>query len=76
MRETIKDLDFIIATEEPEIVKEHLLAITGNIRSDCSRRYESIGRLDYEYDISVDFRFVKTRRIYYNTSSFYRFKRS
>ena len=24
MRETIKDLDFIIATDEPEIVKEQL----------------------------------------------------
>ena len=29
MRETIKDLDFIISTDEPEIVKEQLLALPG-----------------------------------------------
>ncbi|MBT2735836.1 DNA polymerase/3'-5' exonuclease PolX [Bacillus sp. ISL-7] len=59
MRETIKDLDFIIATKEPERVREHLLQLP-NIK-------EVIGAGDtkvsvvfgYDYDISVDFRLVK-----------------
>ena len=40
MRETIKDLDFIIATEEPLLVKEQLLKIDGIKRSHCSRGYK------------------------------------
>ncbi|MEY2193388.1 DNA polymerase/3'-5' exonuclease PolX [Neobacillus sp. BF23-41] len=59
MRETIKDLDFIIATNEPERVRGHLLELP-NIK-------EVIGAGDtkvsvvfgYDYDISVDFRLVK-----------------
>ncbi|SFB16993.1 MULTISPECIES: DNA polymerase/3'-5' exonuclease PolX [unclassified Bacillus (in: firmicutes)] len=59
MRETIKDLDFIIATEEPHTVREQLLALP-DIK-------ETIGAGDtkvsvtfgYDYDISADFRLVK-----------------
>ncbi|MBT2697851.1 DNA polymerase/3'-5' exonuclease PolX [Bacillus sp. ISL-40] len=59
MRETIKDLDFIISTNEPERVRGHLLELP-NIK-------EVIGAGDtkvsvvfgYDYDISVDFRLVK-----------------
>jgi DNA polymerase (family X) len=59
MRETIKDLDFIIATNDPERVRGHLLELP-NIK-------EVIGAGDtkvsvvfgYDYDISVDFRLVK-----------------
>ncbi|MFP5106557.1 DNA polymerase/3'-5' exonuclease PolX [Neobacillus sp. C211] len=59
MRETIKDLDFIIATNEPERVRGHLLELP-NIK-------EVIGAGDtkvsvvfgYDYDISADFRLVK-----------------
>ena len=59
MRETIKDLDFIIATTEPEAVREQLLKQPG-IK-------EVIGAGDtkvsivftQDYDISVDFRLVK-----------------
>ncbi|MBT2727011.1 DNA polymerase/3'-5' exonuclease PolX [Bacillus sp. ISL-75] len=59
MRVTIKDLDFIIATNEPERVRGHLLELP-NIK-------EVIGAGDtkvsvvfgYDYDISVDFRLVK-----------------
>ncbi|WP_342432525.1 DNA polymerase/3'-5' exonuclease PolX [Neobacillus sp. FSL H8-0543] len=59
MRETIKDLDFIIATEHLEIVKQHLL--------DLPDKKEVIGAGDtkvslvlaYDYDVSVDFRLVK-----------------
>ncbi|PLS02595.1 DNA polymerase/3'-5' exonuclease PolX [Neobacillus cucumis] len=59
MRETIKDLDFIIATNEPELVREHLLQLP--------RIKEVIGAGDtkvsvvlaLDYDVSVDFRLVK-----------------
>jgi DNA polymerase (family X) len=59
MRETIKDLDFIIATEHLETVKQHLL--------DLPDKKEVIGAGDtkvslvlaYDYDVSVDFRLVK-----------------
>jgi DNA polymerase (family X) len=59
MRETIKDLDFIISTTQPEMVREHLLNLP--------RIKEIIGAgdtkvsivLDLDYDVSVDFRLVK-----------------
>jgi DNA polymerase (family 10) len=59
MRETIKDLDFIIATTEPEAVKQQLL--------DLPKIKEVIGAGDtkvsvtfgLDYDISADFRLVK-----------------
>ncbi|MFZ7945617.1 DNA polymerase/3'-5' exonuclease PolX [Neobacillus sp. 19] len=59
MRETIKDLDFIIATTNPEIVRGQLLQFP-NIK-------EVIGAGDtkvslvfaLDYDVSVDFRLVK-----------------
>ncbi|MGX6442981.1 DNA polymerase/3'-5' exonuclease PolX [Neobacillus sp. K501] len=59
MRETIKDLDFIIATENPAIVKQQLLEMP-NIK-------EIVGAGDtkvsvvfvFDYDVSVDFRLVE-----------------
>ncbi|MDP4170840.1 MAG: DNA polymerase/3'-5' exonuclease PolX [Bacillota bacterium] len=59
MRETVKDLDFIIATENPTAVREQLLALP-NIK-------EIIGAGDtkvsltfaFDYDISADFRLVQ-----------------
>ncbi|WP_413308377.1 DNA polymerase/3'-5' exonuclease PolX [Bacillus sp. 1P10SD] len=59
MRETIKDLDFIIATTQPESVRQSLLEWP-NIK-------EVIGAGDtkvslvfaFDYDVSVDFRLVK-----------------
>ncbi|CRK84355.1 DNA polymerase/3'-5' exonuclease PolX [Neobacillus massiliamazoniensis] len=59
MRETIKDLDFIIATNEPEIVRQQLL--------EMPKIKEVIGAGDtkvsvifgLDYDISADFRLVK-----------------
>ena len=41
MRETIKDLDFIIATENPLEVKEQLTENRSCKRSDCRRGYKS-----------------------------------
>lgn len=59
MRETIKDLDFIISTNNPELVKDQLLQLP--------KIKEVIGAGDtkvsvtfgLEYDISADFRLVK-----------------
>jgi DNA polymerase (family X) len=59
MRETIKDLDFIIATTQPDTVKQQLL--------EMPKIKEVIGAGDtkvsltfgLDYDISVDFRLVK-----------------
>ena len=59
MRETIKDLDFIIATTQPEKVRAQLLNLP--------RIKEVIGAgdtkvsvvLELDYDVSVDFRLVK-----------------
>lgn len=59
MRETIKDLDFIIATGEPGVVKKHLLKwpdikeVTGAGDTKVSIIFA------FDYDISVDFRLVK-----------------
>ncbi|MEH6995271.1 DNA polymerase/3'-5' exonuclease PolX [Neobacillus drentensis] len=59
VRETVKDLDFIISSEHPEKVKQFLLELP-NIK-------ETIGAGDtkvslvfgFDYDVSVDFRIVK-----------------
>ena len=59
MRETIKDLDFIISTDEPEIVKEQLLALSGIKQVIAAGDTKVSVALDYSYDISVDFRMVK-----------------
>ncbi|MFE4704689.1 DNA polymerase/3'-5' exonuclease PolX [Peribacillus simplex] len=59
MRETIKDLDFIISTDHPEEVKNQLLALTGIKQVIAAGDTKVSVVLDYEYDISVDFRIVK-----------------
>ncbi|MGE7905207.1 DNA polymerase/3'-5' exonuclease PolX [Peribacillus sp. NPDC094092] len=59
MRETIKDLDFIISTDHPEEVKDQLLALTGIKQVIAAGDTKVSVVLDYEYDISVDFRIVK-----------------
>ncbi|RSK28091.1 DNA polymerase/3'-5' exonuclease PolX [Bacillus sp. HMF5848] len=59
MRETIKDLDFIIATDNPSEVREHLLQIPKFKETIASGDTKVSVVLSYEYDISVDFRLVK-----------------
>ncbi|MGE0994386.1 DNA polymerase/3'-5' exonuclease PolX, partial [Bacillus sp. GMa5/2] len=59
VRETVKDLDFIIATTEPEAVREHLLQFDNMIEVIASGDTKVSVRLQYEYDISIDFRLVK-----------------
>jgi DNA polymerase (family X) len=59
MRETIKDLDFIIATESPEIVKQQLLEIP-NIKEIVGAGDTKVSIVfELDYDVSVDFRLVK-----------------
>ncbi|PFK34197.1 DNA polymerase/3'-5' exonuclease PolX [Bacillus cereus] len=59
VRETVKDLDFIIATENPAAVREHLLQFDNMIEVIASGDTKVSVRLQYEYDISIDFRLVK-----------------
>ncbi|MFD3445376.1 DNA polymerase/3'-5' exonuclease PolX [Microbacteriaceae bacterium 4G12] len=59
VRETVKDLDFIIATNNPQAVREHLLQFDKTIEIIASGDTKVSLRLQYEYDISVDFRLVK-----------------
>lgn len=59
MRETIKDLDFIIATENTDRVREQLLQLP-DIKEVIGAGDTKVSIvLGYEYDISVDFRLVK-----------------
>jgi DNA polymerase (family X) len=59
MKETIKDLDFIVATNEPASVKEQLLALD-DIDSVESAGDTKVTLIFNEgYDVSVDFRIVK-----------------
>jgi len=59
MRETIKDLDFIIATTQLEIVREHLLKLPSikEVIGAGDTKVSVVLALDH--DISVDFRLVK-----------------
>ncbi|MFD0047752.1 DNA polymerase/3'-5' exonuclease PolX [Actinomycetes bacterium NPDC127524] len=59
MRETIKDLDFIISSDKPEEIKEQLLALSGIKQVIAAGETKVSVVLDYEYDVSVDFRIVK-----------------
>ncbi len=59
MRETIKDLDFIIATEKPLEVKEQLLKID-HVKEVIAAGDTKVSIiLDLDYDVSVDFRLVQ-----------------
>lgn len=59
MRETIKDLDFIIATLDPLAVQEQLLKIP-KIKEVTAKGETKVSLvLDLDYDVSVDFRLVK-----------------
>ncbi|MBS4222671.1 DNA polymerase/3'-5' exonuclease PolX [Lederbergia citrea] len=59
VRETMKDLDFIIATEEPAIVKNQLLQLEGFGEATSSGETKVTLLMEGRYRISVDFRIVK-----------------
>ncbi|WP_379965569.1 DNA polymerase/3'-5' exonuclease PolX [Ectobacillus sp. sgz5001026] len=59
VRETVKDLDFIIATAQPLEVRDELLQLPHIIEVIASGDTKVSVRLQYEYDVAVDFRLVK-----------------
>lgn len=59
MRETVKDLDFIISTEEPHLVKEQLLTMPGIKEVIAAGETKVSIVLDLDYEVSIDFRLVK-----------------
>ena len=59
VRETIKDLDFIIATEDPLAVKEQLLHLEGFGEATASGDTKISVSFAGTYDVSIDFRLVK-----------------
>lgn len=61
MRETVKDLDFIIATEQPEIVREQLLELAGVKEVIASGDTKVSVVIEDKYDVSVDFRMVENK---------------
>ncbi|WP_409293412.1 DNA polymerase/3'-5' exonuclease PolX [Peribacillus sp. SCS-37] len=59
MKETIKDLDFIIATENPESVREQLISLP-QVKSIIAAGDTKVSvTLSYDYEVSADFRLVK-----------------
>lgn len=61
LRETVKDLDFIIATEEAILVREQLLQLH-NVKDIIASGETKVSLvLAYDYDISIDFRLVKPK---------------
>lgn len=58
MRETVKDLDFIIATDDAGEVKEALIALPSVKNVIASGDTKVSITLEEAYDINVDFRLV------------------
>jgi DNA polymerase (family X) len=59
VRETVKDLDYIISTEEPDKVKNQLLSLS-NIKEKIAAGDTKVSlTFEYQWDVSVDFRIVK-----------------
>ncbi|QGQ47463.1 DNA polymerase/3'-5' exonuclease PolX [Metabacillus sediminilitoris] len=59
MKETIKDLDFIISTNEPAAVRDQLLKIE-NLSDVIANGDTKVSvQLQYDYEVSIDFRLVK-----------------
>lgn len=76
VKETVKDLDFIIATTEPERMKEQLLNMA-NIKEVTNQGDTKISCVfSFDFDISADFRLVKPDEFATTFASFYRFKRT
>lgn len=61
MRETIKDIDFIISTNEPDIVRERLLEMK-TIKDVIAQGDTKVSiTIEDVYDINIDFRLVKPK---------------
>ncbi|WP_458412278.1 DNA polymerase/3'-5' exonuclease PolX [Schinkia sp. CFF1] len=61
MKETIKDLDFIIATTNPQSVREQLLQLENIADVIASGDTKVSVVLHYDYDVSIDFRLVEPK---------------
>ncbi|PLT32335.1 DNA polymerase/3'-5' exonuclease PolX [Bacillus sp. V5-8f] len=61
MKETIKDLDFIISASNPELVKDQLLSLPGIRQVIAAGDTKVSVTLGYDYDVSVDFRIVQDK---------------
>ncbi|WP_070121759.1 DNA polymerase/3'-5' exonuclease PolX [Bacillus marinisedimentorum] len=59
MRETVKDMDFIIATEKPENVRNQLLELEGIEEVIASGDTKVSLVMVFGYDVAVDFRLVQ-----------------
>ncbi|MBS4208825.1 DNA polymerase/3'-5' exonuclease PolX [Bacillus sp. FJAT-50079] len=59
VRETIKDLDFMIATDDPQAVKAQLLQLEGFSKAIASGDTKVSVVLEGRYEVAVDFRLVK-----------------
>ncbi|MDE5412369.1 DNA polymerase/3'-5' exonuclease PolX [Alkalihalobacterium chitinilyticum] len=59
LRETVKDLDFIISTNDPEKVKEQLLSLPRIVNVIAAGNTKVSVELGYDYPVGVDFRLVK-----------------
>ncbi|WP_062355292.1 DNA polymerase/3'-5' exonuclease PolX [Bacillus kwashiorkori] len=59
VKEMVKDLDFVIATENPEIVREQLLQLP-NIKEKTNQGDTKVSIVfSFDHDVSVDFRLVQ-----------------
>ncbi|MBU8905114.1 DNA polymerase/3'-5' exonuclease PolX [Desertibacillus haloalkaliphilus] len=61
MRETVKDLDFIISTDDPSAVRERLVQLDKMSSIIASGDTKVSVELAYDYTISVDFRLVEDK---------------
>ncbi|PLR98086.1 DNA polymerase/3'-5' exonuclease PolX [Bacillus sp. T33-2] len=59
MRETVKDLDFIIASPEPKIIKEQLVGLPDIKEVVAAGDTKVSVTLGLQYDVNVDFRIVE-----------------
>lgn len=59
MKETIKDLDFIVATDNPKKVREQILGLERITEVIASGETKVSVQLSYDYEVSVDFRLVE-----------------
>ncbi len=63
MRETVKDLDFIISTAEPHAVREQLVSLP-NVKDIIANGDTKVSvTLAYDADVSVDFRLVEDKAL-------------
>ncbi|MEC2076845.1 DNA polymerase/3'-5' exonuclease PolX [Metabacillus fastidiosus] len=59
MKETMKDIDFIIATDDPSTVREQLIKLPHISDVIANGDTKVSVQLAYEYEVGVDFRLVK-----------------